>query len=134
MNPVKQEDGLGCAVACVAFVLNIPYSEALTLFEDGKRRVKEKANFYCPEIVKILNGKGLNYSWKKLNKENVKVINTDLSIVFIKPSGKYRYGHFLARFKDKYMDPWKNLPDKNIKAGFREILPGEPTYAIYRNQ
>lgn len=69
MKPVKQEDGLGCAVACVAFVLKIPYSEALVLFKDGKRRVKEEANFYCPEIVKILNAKGLNYSWKKLKKK-----------------------------------------------------------------
>ena len=73
MKPVRQEDGLGCAVACVAFALKIPYSEALTLFVDGKRRVKEEANFYCPEIVKILNEKRLNYSWKKLNKENAHV-------------------------------------------------------------
>ena len=131
MKPVRQEDGLGCAVACVAFVLKIPYSEALTLFEDGKRRVREEANFYCPEIVKILNGKELNYSWKKLNKENAGVINKDLSIVFIKTSGKYPFGHFLCRYKDKWMDPWINLPDKNIKAGFREALPGKPTYAIY---
>ena len=132
MRPVKQEDGLGCAVACVAFVLSIPYSETLKLFEDGKRRVKEEANFYCPEIVKILNEKGLNYSWQKLNKKNAGVINQDLSIVFIKTSGKYPFGHFLTRYKDKWMDPWINLPDKDIKAGFRKILPGEPTYAIYR--
>ncbi|MBI2314725.1 hypothetical protein HYU93_01570 [Candidatus Daviesbacteria bacterium] len=42
MKPVKQEDGLGCAVACVAFILQIPYSEAVKLFSDGKRRVKEE--------------------------------------------------------------------------------------------
>jgi len=34
MEPIRQEDGLGCAVACVAFVLKIPYQQALTLFFD----------------------------------------------------------------------------------------------------
>jgi hypothetical protein len=131
MNPVKQEDGLGCAVACIAFVLNIPYSEALKLFEDGERRVKEEANFYCPEIVKILNEKGLNYSWKKLNKENIKVVSNNLSIVFIKRSEKYPFGHFLTSYQGKWMDPWINLPNSDIDAGFRDQLPGEPTYAIY---
>ena len=53
-EPVVQEDGLGCAVASTAFVLNIPYQEAITLFEDGQRRAKGIPNFYCPEIVKIL--------------------------------------------------------------------------------
>lgn len=133
MEPVKQEDGLGCAVACVAFVLKMPYSDALKLFSDGKRRVKEEANFYCPEIVNILNKKGLSYSWRKLQKRNLEVIKKNLSIVFIKTSYKYLYGHFLCRYKDKWMDPWINLPEKVIEAGFRDILPGEPTYAIIIN-
>jgi hypothetical protein len=130
MKPVKQEDGLGCAVACVAFILGVNYLEALQLFEDGKRRVKEEANFYCPEIVKILNKKGLNYSWKKLNEKDIKMINNNLSIVFIKASGMYPFGHFLARYKDTWMDPWINLPYVNRRAGFRKILPGIPTYII----
>ena len=131
MKPVKQEDGLGCAVACVAFVLNIPYQEALKLFEDGERRVREDTNFYCPELVKILNGKGLNYTWKKLNKENIDVIAKNLSIVFIKRSSKYKVGHFLSRNKDKWMDPWINFPKQETEAGFRDELPGEPTYSVY---
>lgn len=133
MKPVKQEDGLGCAVACVGFILSIPYSEALKLFKDGKRRVRKEANFYCPELVKILRGKGLNYSWKKLNEDNMHVINKDYSIVYIKKSKNYPFGHFLSRYEDKWMDPWINLPDKNIKAGFRDELPGTPTYAAFCN-
>ena len=130
MKPVKQEDGLGCAVACVAFVLNIPYSEALKLFKDGKRRVREEANFYCPEIENILNGKGLNYSWEKLNKENVELIDRSLSIVFVDASTEYPYGHFLARYKYAWMDPWINFPDAKRRAGFRNKLPGVPTYVV----
>ncbi len=133
MKPIKQEDGLGCAVACVAFVLNISYQEALRLFTDGQIRVREKANFYCPEIVEILNSKGLKYRWQKLGKKPIKEIYSDYSIVFIKRSENYPYGHFLARYKNKWMNPWINLPDKNIKAGFQDILREEPTYVIYRS-
>jgi len=131
MKPVRQEDGLGCAVACVAFVLEISYQEALTLFDDGRTRVKSKANFYCPEIVEILNSKGMNYRWKKLIDTSEKEINSDYSIVFIKRSKKYPYGHFLARYEGKWMDPWINLPDKNIKAGFRKVPPTKPTYLVF---
>lgn len=132
MKAIKQEDGLGCAVACVAFVLSIPYSEALTLFADGKRRVKEEANFYCPELVKILHNAGHNYSWKKLSKNNLELIKRDYSIIFIKKSKNHPYGHFLARYNEKWMDPWINLPERNIDAGFRNKLPGEPTYIVYK--
>ena len=127
MKPVKQEDSLGCAVACVAFVLKIAYQDALTLFIEGERRVREEANFYCPEIVEILNNNGLIYSWAELDENNFSVINNNLSIVFIKRSYKYPVGHFLCRYNQKWMDPWINLPNRNINAGFREILPGDPT-------
>ncbi len=63
MKPLRQEDNFGCAVACVAFVLKKSYKESLMLFSDGKRRVKEEANFYCPEIVEILHSNGLKYTW-----------------------------------------------------------------------
>lgn len=62
------------SVACIVFVLKISYSEALTLFIDGKRRVKEEANFYCPELVNILNSQGLSYVWQKLKKNNLGAI------------------------------------------------------------
>lgn len=127
MIPVRQEDGLGCAVACVAFVLQIPYAKALDLFTDGKRRVREEANFYCPELVKILNDNGLNYKWKKIQNEQDFM---DLSIVFFETSPTLPYGHFLVKFDSKWMDPWINLPENPSKAGFRDSLPGKATYII----
>lgn len=133
MKPIKQEDGLGCAVACVAFVLQIPYQQALTLFSNGKRRVREEANFYCPEIVQILNKAGLKYAWKKLPKNLLEKELKNLSIVFIKRSKQRPYGHFLCKYNGLWMDPWINLPDKNIKDGFRKVLPGEPTYAVIKS-
>ena len=53
MEPVRQEDGLGCAVACVAFILQIPYQQALTLFSDGKRRVKEHLEGKCHTTLRM---------------------------------------------------------------------------------
>ena len=133
VEAVRQEDSLGCAVACVAFILNISYQEGLALFKDGNIRVRYEANFYCPEIVGILNKKGARYAWKKLGDKSKSEMYKDYSIVFVRRSRKYPYGHFLARYRNKWMDPWINLPDKNIKAGFRETLPDEPTYLIYPN-
>lgn len=131
MKPVRQEDGLGCAVTCVAFVLGVSYQDALKLFEDGKTRVKSKANFYCPEIVMILKDLDKEYSWKKLKSTTEEEIYRDYSIVFIKRSKAYPYGYFLARYKDKWIDPWINLPDRDIRAGYRDELPSEPTYIVY---
>lgn len=40
------------------------------------------------------------------------------------------FGHYLIRFNNQWIDPWINLPNKNIKAGFRKRLPGKPIYGI----
>lgn len=130
MKPVRQEDELGCAVACVAFVLGISYTDSLSLFSGGKRRVKEQANFFCPEIVQILQSNGLRYYWQKLPKTFPEEDFPDLCIVFIKKSATYPYGHFLCRYKEQWMDPWINFPQIERKAGFRNALPNEPVYII----
>ncbi len=129
MTPVRQEDDFGCAVACVAFILHIAYRDALTLFRDGKRRAKREANFYCPEIVEILGKQGLIYSWERIyeNKEEFE----ENSIVFIERCKTHRYGHFLCRHDNQWMDPWINLPKMPIRAGFRSSLPSKPTYQIF---
>lgn len=131
-EPVRQEDTMGCAVASIAFVLGVSYQEALKLYRDGERRVKEQADFYCPEITRILNSQGLNYSWVKLDEDNKYIINFDFSIVFIESSIQYPYGHFFVRYNKTWMDPWINLPNTNFIAGYREELPGKPTYAVFR--
>jgi hypothetical protein len=129
MNPIKQEDKLGCAVACTAFILELTYKDTLKLFIDGEKRAKEIPNFYCPEIVKILNIRGLKYKWKRI--KNLPINFPNLSIVFIQKSVNLPFGHFLVRNENSWMDPWINLPNPKIQSGFREKLPGIPTYLIY---
>jgi hypothetical protein len=128
-KPVKQEDELGCVIACVAFILNLTYKETIKLFENGKQRAKEIPNFYCPEIVEILNQKGLCYAWIKLDK--IPTNYPDQSLVFIKANNKLPFGHFLVRHNNTWIDSWINLPSLNIQAGFRKNLPGVPSYLIF---
>ncbi len=130
MKSIKQEDSLGCAIACVASVLKIEYKDAIRLFINGKKRAKEIPNFYCREIVMILNNAGLNYQYKYIKPEIRNKIYQQNSIVFIKRSKKYSYGHYLVRFKNKWVDSWINFPNESIKAGFRKRLPGKALYVI----
>lgn len=133
MTSVKQEDPLGCAVACTAFILGIKYSQAIKLFSNGHARAKQKSNFYCPEITRILNGTGLGYQWGKVRSDDWRAeVYQDYSIIFLPRSDKYSYGHFLVRYHGACMDPWINIPNPRIKSGFRTSLQGSPTYVIYR--
>ncbi len=129
--PVAQEDPLGCAVACVAFRLGMSYRDALKLFNDGEDRVKKKADFYCREIVQILNSQGLSYGYRYIKKRCRRSIYKPGSIVFIKRSKKYPVGHYLCRANNGWMDPWINIPFGDRKAGFRKRLPGIPTYLTF---
>ncbi len=128
--PVAQEDPLGCAVACIAFVLNISYKNALRLFQDGENRVKSSPDFYCKEIVQVLNKSGLDYSYRYISTKLRHRIYKQGSIVFIRRSRRYPVGHYLYRVKSAWMDPWINIPSTDRKAGFRKRLPGNPIYAI----
>lgn len=133
MKPsIRQEDDFGCAVACIAFVLNIKYKDAIKLFKNGEKRTKEIPNFYCREIVKILNDAGLNYQHKIIKPKIRNKIYKQNSIVFIKKSKKYHFGHYLVRFENNWMDSWINFPNESIKAGFRKRLPGKAIYAILK--
>lgn len=134
MKLVKQENPFGCGIACIAAVLNINYEKALKLFKNGKKRASETPNFYCKEMVIVLKNSGLNYQYKYLKKRLRQKLYQPNTIVFIKRSKKYPYGHYLIRVDHQWMDPWINLPNKNIKAGFRKRLPGKPIYFISSNR
>jgi len=130
MKPVRQEDQLGCAVACVSFRLNIPYKNSLVLFRYGKRRSKN-TGFLCKEVVKALEKWGLNYKYSYIKDKIKNKICQSGTIVFLRRSKKYPVGHYLCRANNKWMDPWINFPDSKIEAGFRKKLPEKPIYWIY---
>ena len=87
---------MGCGVACVASLLGISYRESLNLFN---RKHANVPNFYCKEIVNILKNRKLNYRYNKVTKKTEQHIHKIGSIVFIRKSEKYFYGHFLLKTK-----------------------------------
>ncbi|MBI2327175.1 hypothetical protein HYU92_02545 [Candidatus Curtissbacteria bacterium] len=132
MKPVKQEDSLGCGVACMAFILGINYQNSLNFFKDGRKKAN-KAGFFCREIVMALEKAGLRYEYKYIKPKIKKKIYKPNTIVFLRRSKKYPSGHYLCRADNKWMDPWINFPVEEKKAGFRRSLPGKPIYAIFKH-
>lgn len=130
MKPIKQENQLGCAVACVAFRLNISYKNSLVLFRYRKRKAKN-TGFLCKEVMKALGKRGLNYKYSYIKDKIKNKIYQSGAIVFLRRSKKYPVGHYLCRVDNKWMDPWINFPDSKIEAGFRKKLPEKPIYLIY---
>ncbi len=129
-KPVAQEHTAGCAVACVAFILNISYQKALLLFTNGKYHVGVRG-FYAREVVAALDRYGKRYSYHYINKRNLRRIYEEGSIVFIGRSKKYPLGHYLCRRGSSWMNPWYNFPKiKHAKAQFQKRLPGKPIYVI----
>ena len=131
--PITQEDPFGCGVACVAFALGFSYQKTLKLFKKGKQKAKTKG-FYCKDLVRTLNNQGRNFKYRYIKDMIRNKIYQNNTIVFIKRSRKYPWGHYLCRYENSWMDPWINFPEnKNIRKarpGLRKRLPGYPIYAI----
>jgi|SRR3989344_1619346 len=130
IKSTTQQGPSGCAPACVAQILGIPYMKAVRLFKGGM--VKEiYRGFYCREIVAVLKKRGIGSEFKYVNKKIVKKIYKNRTIIYIKRSKKYPQGHFLCRSNGMWMDPWINMPKMNpAKSGFRRKLPGKPMYVV----
>ena len=76
---------------------------------------------------------GLEYVHKKVTSKTRKYLENEGSIVFIAPSKKYPRGHYLARTKKGWMNPWVNFPRiMPAKAGFNRKLPGKAQWVIFR--
>lgn len=130
MKLITQEHFSGCAVACVASILNISYKKALTNFDDGKEKAKFRG-FFCKEIVMALEKNGLEYRFSYIgrNKKHIYPLGT---IVFLKKDSKKPIGHFLCVTETGLMDPWINFPNLSAKSGYRKRFPSKPIYAIIR--
>ena len=128
MTPMQQEDLLGCGIACVAFILGKTYQQTLQLIPQGKTKVLR--GFYCSELATLLTNEGHPYSFHH-NKRSHKKSSFQLgTIVYIKKSNSLPAGHFLCLAQEGWMDSWINFPELKVKAGWRDILPGEPQYYI----
>ncbi len=132
MKTIRQEDNLGCSIACVAFICKTNYSTAKKKYFKGLGDAN-KNGFYCKDIVEALKKAGKKYDYKYVKNRKRFKKNT---IVFIKRSKKYPVGHFLVFSGKVWMDPWINLnilksDVKKSKSGFRKRLPGRGIYEIF---
>lgn len=125
---VAQEHEYGCAVACVATILNSTYYDALELFSAKWNAVG--TGFYCSDIVRAFKRAGKSYSYYYIKPHKTSLIYAEDTIVFVKRSLKYPAGHYLARKNYKWVDPWINFPSFPITSGPRISLPGIPIYAL----
>ena len=131
MKPVVQEDSLGCGIACVAYVCGVKYKTAKERYFRGLGDANKKG-FLCKDLVLTFSRAGKVYEYKYLKTR--KQLRAD-TIVFIKRSEKYPFGHYLAKTTKGWMDPWINFSKKELdvtsaKSGFRKRLPGRAVYGI----
>lgn len=129
-NSVPQEEPMGCAVACAASLFGVSYKKAVKLF--GKN-YNPKVGSFCNQIICVLRKAGLNYKYSRLTPKTKKFLNVEGTIVFIKPTKKFPFEHYLLKTKNGWMDSWINIPKMNpAKAGFQKNLPGKPQWLIYK--
>lgn len=88
---IYQEDELGCAVACLAFLTNKSHQEVIG---ELNPQVVRKRGVYCKEIVNYLNNLGYQTSYHYPNSKWKNKIYKHKTIVFIKRNKKYIFGHF----------------------------------------
>ncbi len=129
-KPIRQEDGMGCGVACVAFIVGQSYKKTKNdLIKNRQKALKQ--GYLCKELVDALKRVGLTYTYHYLKRP---LKYRDSMIVFIKRSKRFPRGHYLVKTSMGWMDPWINLsPNADVKksvAGFRNRLPGKVSYVL----
>ena len=127
---ISQKHLMGCGVACVASLLGITYDNSLKLFNEKYVSTK---GYYLKDIILALKKKEIIYTGSKITNKTRKYINKIGSIVFVKRSKKYPFGHYLLKTNKGWMNPWINYPNINpSKSGFNKKLPGEAQWILHK--
>lgn len=127
---ITQELDYGCGVACLAFVLDISFQQALDVL--GKD-YSVKHGWRPSDLVSALNKNGFSYRNNYVRKKQINNY-PDGTIVLIARSLEYPVGHYLVLKNNQWMDPWINMHKDNLlehaKSGYRSKLPGVAMYAL----
>lgn len=118
---VSQEDPWGCAAACVASLMGVPYARAKRWLEKEKGRPvsEEPSGFEIDEIVNALFKRGV----KLVADWNPTVPLPDGAILCIHSRVRYRDYHYLLKAPGGYMDPWFDLKEGQMVGKVRASLP-----------
>lgn len=132
MQPITQEHPMGCAIACVAYVLQCSYKEAHDLFDNQKGAWT--SGYYMNEIVDALTKADHHYAYKEVSHQNDEAIFQNKSIVFCEKCADYLEGHFLCYDQElnQWMNPWSNCPMITpAKSSFVKNLPSKISWVCY---
>jgi len=129
---ITQEHPMGCAVACVASVLNISYQSALELFSNPQNAWTN--GYFCVDLIEALGKKNITYLFKEILNQQDPILSQHGTIIFIDTCHQYPCGHYLVKTIDGWMNPWANYPSiMPAKSGIIEFLPSLITHTIYSN-
>lgn len=127
---VTQKLDYGCGVACLAYICNITFEQAVDFL--GKE-YSVKHGWRPSDLVAALNRQGFSYKNHYVRKKRGLNFSNG-TIVLIERSANYPVGHYLVLDNGHWMDPWINMPENNkltyAKSGFRTALPGKAMYAL----
>ena len=130
-TPVTQLHSMGCGAACVAFAAGVSYRRAVSLLGTQKAR---ETGFTLREMVDALAVFGLKYKVHHADGKFQDDARAPGTIVFVRRSPRYPFGHYLARSNNRWMDPWINLPtDGRIataRSGYRSRLPSSAQWLL----
>lgn len=128
---VPQQHEMSCGLACISYITSIQYDK----IAKGEEHLRlTQRGYSCIALVRKLDMLGYKYSWRKCTNENVIANLSTGSIVFVEPSEDLPYGHWLTLAQQGWMDPWINYASSRdisqAQSGFRESLPGRPSYLV----
>lgn len=123
---------MGCGAACAAFASGTTYAVALNAFTTPEHAWTR--GFWCEEIVEALGRLGHSYSFSRFDKPKFEAkLTIPGTIIFVESCEAYPGGHFFARDKQGWMNPWTTFPRMNpVEAGVQLSLPGPISYIIYK--
>jgi hypothetical protein len=128
LMPVAQKELMGCAIACVGFVLSITYEEASRLFHRPEQAGYD--GYMCADIVDALSKRGVKCRIRKSMSGPSRV--SPGTIVFLGKSAKYPTGHYVVKTNGGWMNPWENFPrvDPAIAKIAKYQPPGLISYEV----
>ena len=123
---------MGCAVACVAYVLGIDYDKAHGLFKNKAAAWTD--GYYCDDLVDALaRGGDPSYRYQKVHDDDCAGILPRIgTIVFCDYCPQYPCGHYMVRCAKGWMNPWVNYPRIDPAcAAMAGRLPSPVIWAVY---
>lgn len=135
---VRQEDDFGCGFACIAYICDMNYQDVKKCTDnaDKAKTGSYRCKFLADTLNRIYKENKIEKIWKTkyVGKTKNPKIPSD-SIVYISKNYKYKYGHYIVKTDQGYMNPFVNVDkvDSDVRlsiAKFERSMCGAPSLII----